>query len=328
MKGSKHIRAIMAFIQAADRGSFAEAARMLGVSPAAVSKSIAGLESALGVRLMNRTTRALKLTDEGKTFLAQARIALESLDNAIDSISSSPVELTGRVRIATSKAFGQQNLIPALPVLQQRYPGLSFEIDFDDRVIDFIQDGYDIAIRGGTLTDSSLISRPVCDLNMGLVASPAYLEEFGLPESPEELCQHRLIARRFLGGKLSPWAFTDGKGEETTLEPNQAVLTLSSPEAQVQAALAGIGIAQVALHHVWQFLQSGELKIVLRKHHFAGNYKMALQYPHRVLLAQRVRVTIEHLLVAFAADQSLHHSLQELSAFEAHSLNQHGVMLQ
>ena len=321
MKGSRHIRAIMAFIQAADRGSFAEAARVLGVSPAAVSKSIAGLESALGVRLMNRTTRALKLTDEGKTFLRQARIALDSLDNAIDSISSSPAEVTGRVRIATSKAFGQDNLIPALPALQSRYPGLNFEIDFDDRVIDFIQDGYDIAIRGGNITDSSLISRSICDLKMGLVASPAYLEEFGIPEEPGDLNQHRLIARRFLGGKLSPWIFTERTGEETTLDPNRAVLTLSSPEAQVQATLAGIGIAQVALHHVWQYLQSGELYVLLRTYHFAGNYKMVLQYPHRALLARRVRVTIEHLLEAFAADKNLHHSLDELGAFDARRKN-------
>ena len=317
MKGSKHIRAIEAFIHVADRGSFSEAARILGISPAAVSKNITVLETALGVRLMNRTTRTLKLTDEGETFLAQAKIAFNFLDNAIDSISSSPITLTGRVRIATSKAFGQDHLIPALPVLQQRYPGLHFEIDSEDRIIDFIQDGYDIAIRGGSIHDSSLISRPICDLNMRLVASPSYLEQFGIPQKYEDLKQHKLIARRFLGGRLSPWVFINDMGEETILDPHQAVLTLSSPEAQVEAALAGIGIAQVAVHHIWNNLKKNELKILLPEDHFTGKYKMVLQYPHRAFLAQRVRVTIEHLLETFATDEILHIPLSNYNAYSA-----------
>lgn len=317
MEHSQRVRAMTSFIDAADAGSFAAAARLQGVSTAAISKNIAGLEQALGVRLMNRTTRKLSLTEEGAAFLQQARIAIAALDTAVDTVVAGKMETRGHVRISTSAAFGREQLLPALPGLRQRYPGLSVEVDFDDRVTDIVRDGYDLAIRGGRIVDSSLISRPVCQLNMVLVASPDYLAQHGVPQTPEDLKNHHLIARRFLGGRVSPWGFRGTDDSLTTLEPDAAAITLSAPEAQLQAARLGLGIAQVGVHHAITHLQTGQLKVLLFGQHDPGSYEMVIQYPHRALIAPRVRVTIEYLLDILRQDPSLHFPLSRLAEFAA-----------
>ena len=223
MEVSQHVRAILSFVEAADLNSFSDAARKLGISPAAVSKNIAGLEQVLGVRLMNRTTRKINLTEDGEAFLVQARIALQALENAVDGIVARKMEMSGHVKISTSTSFGKDHLLPALPELMARYPHLSIEADFDDRVIDLVRDGYDIAIRGGRIVDSSLITRPVCRLHTVLVAAPAYLAQYGVPKSPDDLKQHRLIARRFLGGRLSQWGFKSKDNSLSIFDPADAV---------------------------------------------------------------------------------------------------------
>ena len=317
MEISQRVRAILSFVEAVDGGSFAAASRALGISAAAVSKNVAGLEQALGVRLMNRTTRTLSLTDEGTLFLKQARIALEALDAAVDVLAEQRVETSGHVRISSSAAFGRDHLMPVLPGLQTRYPALSVEVDFDDRVIDLVRDGYDLALRGGHIADSALVARPVCQLNMVLVASPDYLARQGIPATPQALASHRLIARRFLAGRVSPWSFRRGDGGLITQDLTPAVLTLSAPEALTQAALQGMGIAQVGVHHAWSYLQSGQLKALLVGQHDPDHYEMVLQYPHRALMAPRVRVTVDYLLAAFAEDEALHVPLSALDDYAA-----------
>jgi len=317
MEISQRVRAILSFVEAVDGGSFAAASRALGISAAAVSKNVAGLEQALGVRLMNRTTRTLSLTDEGTLFLKQARIALEALDAAVDVLAEQRVETSGHVRISSSAAFGRDHLMPVLPGLQTRYPALSVEVDFDDRVIDLVRDGYDLALRGGHIADSALVARPVCQLNMVLVASPDYLARQGIPRTPQDLAVHRLIVRRFLAGRVSPWSFRRGDGGLITQDLTPAVLTLSAPEALTQAAVQGMGIAQVGIHHAWSYLQSGQLKALLVGQHDPGHYEMVLQYPHRALMAPRVRVTVDYLLAAFAEDEALHVPLSALDDYAA-----------
>lgn len=317
MEISQRVRAILSFVEAVDGGSFAAASRALGISAAAVSKNVAGLEQALGVRLMNRTTRTLSLTDEGTLFLKQARIALEALDAAVDVLAEQRVETSGHVRISSSAAFGRDHLMPVLPGLQTRYPALSVEVDFDDRVIDLVRDGYDLALRGGHIADSALVARPVCQLNMVLVASPDYLARQGIPRTPQDLAVHRLIVRRFLAGRVSPWSFRRGDGGLITQDLTPAVLTLSAPEALTQAAVQGMGIAQVGVHHAWSYLQSGQLKALLVGQHDPGHYEMVLQYPHRALMAPRVRVTVDYLLAAFAEDEALHVPLSALDDYAA-----------
>ncbi len=316
MKISQHVRAIASFVEAADTGNFTAAAKKLSISPAAVSKNIASLEQALDVRLMNRTTRKVNLTEEGEAFLSHARSALDTLENAVDSLVATKQEISGHVRISTSAAIGKECLLPVLPELLNRYPHLSVDVDFDDRVTDLVRDGYDIAIRGGHIVDSSLITRPVSHLSTLLVASPHYLAQNGAPESPDALCEHRLIARRFLGGRVNVWRFLNQDGSIINFEPTPAVLTLSAPEASLQAALSGVGIAQVAMHNAIEYLERGELHIVLASHYDSGSFELVIQYPHRALIAPRVRVTIDYLLEAFKQDKNLHYPLSQLSQYQ------------
>lgn len=317
MDVSQRVRAILSFSQTIEAGSFVGAARALGISTAAVSKNVNSLEQALGVRLINRTTRTLNLTAEGAAFLKQARVALDALDLAVDAVVTQRMEISGRVRISTSASFGRDHVLPALPGLRTRYPALSVEMDFDDRVVDLVGEGYDLAIRGGHIADSALVARPVCHLRMVLVASPDYLEREGIPDNPQALRQHKLIARRFLGGRISPWSFRSEDGTISTLDLSSAELTLSAPEALAQAACMGMGIAQVGVHHAWEYLIAGKLKIVLLGIHEPGEYEMVLQYPHRALVAPRVKATVEYFLGAFGQQQSLHVPLSELKAYAA-----------
>ncbi len=314
---SQRTRAALSFVQAADRGGFAAAARVLGISAAAVSKNVAGLEKALGVRLMNRTTRTVSLTEEGEAFLRQARIALEALDRATEAVIAHRAAPTGNVRISTSVGFGCEQLTPILPGLLERYPGLSVEVDFDDRVVDLIHDRYDMALRGGRIVDSSLVSRPICRFNLVVVAAPSYLDRYGIPRRPEDLAQHRLLTRRFLGGRVAPWDFLNEDGSITTFDTGAAVMTLSSPEAVTQAAVSGVGIANVGVHHAWKHLLSGQLKVLLLDWHHPGSFEMTLQYPHRALVAPRVRVTVDYLLESFARLEELHVPLTALRGYRA-----------
>lgn len=308
---------MLSFVQAADAGSFAAAARSLGISPAAVSKNIAGLERALGVRLMNRTTRTLSLTEEGAAFLRQVRIGLEALQQATEGLTAGRAAPTGRVRISSSVGFGREQLVPELPALLARHPGLSVDVDFDDRVVDLVQDRYDIALRGGRISDSSLVARPVCRFSLVLVASPGHLARHGVPRTMQDLAGHPQLTRRFLGGRVSPWNFRATDGSIRSLDVEHARLTLSSPEALTQAAVDGVGVAEVGVHHAWPHLRAGRLRLLLLDQHDPGDYEMTLQYPHRALLAPRVRVTVEHLLEAFARREELHVPREALAAFAA-----------
>ena len=283
------------FVAVVESGSFSRAAEQLGQANSAISRSVKKLEMKLGVSLLNRTTRQLSLTEEGRVFLQQARIAIGALDTAMDAVVARKMETRGHVRISTSAAFGCEQLLPVLPGLRARYPGISVEVDFDDRVTDLIADGYDLAIRGGHIVDSSLVSRPVCQLKTVLVASPGYLERCGVPTSPDDLAHHHLIARRFLSGRVSPWGFREQDGSLTTLEPDAAAVTLSAPEAQTQAELLGLGIAQVGVHHALVHLQSGALVRVLPKWKAPHGIFHAV-YPSRRGLLPAVRVFIDYLV--------------------------------
>ena len=317
MESSDRVPSIVAFVHAAEQGSFVAAARALDISASAVSKNISNLERSLGVRLLNRTTRSIQLTSEGHAFFERARIAIDALDHAIDSVTAHRIEPTGKVRISAGNAIGSAYLMPALPELIKRYPALNIEVDFDDRRVDLVRDGYDLALRVGWMEDSSLISRPVCPLHTVLVASPEYLQQHGIPRTRADLAAHQNIAVRFLNGKMSPWLFhaEDGKVEEYL--PEFPVLSVSAPAAALEAAVLDMGIAQVAVHQSWRFLQNGQLKVVLPDLHHPGERRLSLQYPHRALLAPRVRVTVDYLLEILSTNAYLQLNSRQLHQFAA-----------
>lgn len=311
----ENLKGIASFVEAAKTGSFTRAAAKLDVSPQAVAGNIARLESLLGARLFNRTTRSLSLTAEGQRFLAIADDALTRLDEAFASVADRDVEPAGTVRISTGRAFGLRYLMPLLPALRARYPKIALDIAFDDRKVDLVKDGVDIGIRGGVIADSSLVTRHICPLSAVLVASPGYLAARGVPQSPEALLDHSLIQLRFANGTSLPWEFKRGR-KQFALEV-QGELIVSDPEAAADAALRGLGIAQVSSLHAFPFLKRGELYILLADTHVAVAREMVIHYPHRKYAAPRVKACVDFLLDAFAKSDHLHVNPRELAVFHA-----------
>jgi DNA-binding transcriptional LysR family regulator len=301
----KQLQGLLAFIEVAGAGSLAAAAQRLGVTPAAISKNLRKLEEQLGVRLVHRSTRTLRLTAEGMDFLGKASAALRALDEAVAEVSQSASLPSGRVRISVGTAFGRHWVLPALPALVQRHPQLQIDVDLDNRPVDLVAEGYDIGIRGGRIEDSSLIARRVCPLPVALLASPAYLRRSGVPQTPEDLARHECVQQRFSGGALSQWAFRGAGRRRVQVEP-KARFVVNDSEAAIDLALADAGIVQAGLYHALPYLRSGRLKLLLVDSHDPGSREFVLHYPHRHYLAPRVRVVVDSLLAHFQAASDLH----------------------
>lgn len=311
-----HVKGVLAFVAAANELSFTAAARTLDVSPQAVAGSIARLETALGVRLFNRTTRSLSLTDEGQAFFARVAPPLAEFQDAIASTRDTGAAPGGVLRVTTGAAFGRHYLMPLIPRFHKQYPGVRLDVSMNDNKVDLIRDGFDVAIRGGTIADSSLITRRVCALVMVYVASPAYLKKFGTPKAPEDLANHQIISLRFLSGAISSWDFRV-RGKAVNFEPKQSALTLSDTGLVGDAAIAGMGITRMALHFAWPHLQAGRLKLVLLPFNDPGNREMVIHYPHRKHVAPRVKAFVEFMLDALKDEPSLHAALKSAAPYIA-----------
>jgi DNA-binding transcriptional LysR family regulator len=311
----KQLQGLLAFVEAAGAGSLAAAADRLELTPAAVSKSLSKLEAQLGVRLLQRSTRRLALTAEGARFLEKARVALRALDEAVADVTQSATEASGRVRISVGHAFGRQWVLPLLPALTTAHPGLTIEMDLDNRPADLVAEGYDIGIRGGVIPDSSLVARPICALPLALVASPAYLRRAGIPRTVDELQAHECVAVRHPGNTPTAWRFSGGsrRGRPLEIQP-QPRLAVSDPATVLDLVLSGCGIAQAGLHHALPYLRSGRLKLLLVDRHDPGKREFVLHYPHRRYLAPRVRVVVDALLSGLAGARDLHLTVRDVLA--------------
>src|SRR5262245_58486793 len=181
------------FVRAVERGSFAGAAEDLGLTPSAISKLIGRLEARLGVRLLNRTTRKLSLTGEGETYFHSGRQLIESVDNLEQEVAASAGHPRGLLRIHTQVSFGVRYLAPALIQFQRRYPDVRINMSLTDQLVDVLAEQIDVAVRAGPLRDSTLMSRKITEIERVICASPQYLDEFGMPETPADLTRHRCI---------------------------------------------------------------------------------------------------------------------------------------
>jgi DNA-binding transcriptional LysR family regulator len=306
------VRGLRAFTAAAQHLSFTRAAAELDVSPQAVAAAVARLERTLGVRLLNRSTRSMSLTGEGARLQPRAADALDRLRDAMAAAAHGETP-AGRVRLSVAASFARRFVLPALPRLAELHPALEIELALDDRRVDLIRDGFDIAIRGGVIADAALVSRPIAPLRAVLVASPRYLARAGVPTRSSELAAHRLIGLRFLSGAIQPWTFAD-RGDAAL--PSDA-LVVSDPEAAVQAAELGLGIAAVGVHNALPALRAGRLKVVLPDAVRPTPRELSIQYPHRDRVAPRVRAVIDHLLAAWAKHPDLHATATDLKRHAA-----------
>jgi DNA-binding transcriptional LysR family regulator len=310
----EHLRGTLAFVTAAKHGSFTQAARTLDLSPQAVAASIARLETALDARLFNRTTRSLSLTEEGHAFLARAEVGIAALEDAAHSVRDKEQTPSGVVRVTSGAAFGRRYLLPTVAGFNARFPKVRLDLSFDDRKVDLVRDGYDVAFRGGAIADSSLITRRICPLNLAMVASPAYLRKFGVPKTPDDLHQHRIILLKFSSGSSMPWSLRV-KGKEIAFDVAAPALTLSDTAAVGDAAAMGLGIARVSLHFVWTALQAGQLKVVLNQFNVPGTRELVLHYPHREHLAPRIKAFVNYSLESLQNDPNLQISPKSLAPY-------------
>ncbi len=279
------------FAGVVDAGSFVAAADHLGMSKAAVSRYVAELEQRLGVRLMHRTTRKLSLTQEGEVFLARAREILASIEASEAELSTHADTASGQVKVSVPVSFGIQHLAPLWGEFLAAHPRVSLDVQLADRVIDLVDEGFDLAVRIARLPDSSLVSRQLASTRLVLCASPAYLELRGAPQHPHELAQHELIGYTLLAIG-NQWQFTGPQGAVTVKVMPR--LWTNNGDTCVAAAERGAGIALQPTFLVARELASGRLVEVLPQYRSIelGIYAV---YPTRKFVLPKVRALLEFL---------------------------------
>jgi DNA-binding transcriptional LysR family regulator len=284
-----------AFVTSANEGSFSAAARRLGITPPAISKSVARLEAGLGVRLFQRSTRSLSLTEEGERLFRQIRAPWSEIGEAVQELQQGAGKPAGTLKVSMAPTVGRNYFVPLLGTFFERYPDIVPDLHFDNRQIDLIAEGFDVAIGGGiTLTDG-LVARELAAVAVVLVASPAYVSHHGVPDSPAGLSRHRGLLRRSIGsGRLVPWILKNGADEEIVANI-RPIAVLDDPEALAKAAACGFGIALLPLPHALPFLQSGELVRILPAWS-AETRPLSIYYSSRRLLPAKVRVFVDHIV--------------------------------
>jgi DNA-binding transcriptional LysR family regulator len=251
---------VAVFAEVADRGSFAKAARHLNRSPAAVTRAVAELEARLGVRLLNRTTRAVSVTEPGQRFLAGARRVLADLTEIEQAAIGQGVAPRGELRLTAPIVFGRRHVLPLVTDFLKQFPEVSVRLVLFDRPVDLVEEGIDAAIRIGTLGNTSAIATRVGALRRVVVAAPAYLKTRRTPKTPRDIAGHDIIA--FLGmDGLERWVFSGGV--EASIKPR---LIVNTAEAAVDAAVSGFGITRVLSYQAVDALSGKALVRLLRDH--------------------------------------------------------------
>lgn len=298
MEVMDRLSGLLAFARTAELGSFVAAGRVLGLSPSAVGKSVARLEQELGVRLLQRSTRRIGLTEEGKLFNERVRRILDDIDDAEAMLSRTRETPHGRLRVSTP-IVTYHMLLPVLPAFMTRYPDIELDIDFNDHIVDIIEEGIDVAIRSGDLPDSRLLARPLGPFRLHLCAAPSYLERHGLPATPNDLRQHLGIRFRFPNsGKVQEWPLTTGAGEVEI----RTVLTCNNMEALKGATISGLGIGCMPDFLVCDALAAGTLRSLLDDH-VDGSGQFRMLWPSNRYLSPKVRVFIDFLSERFSAER-------------------------
>lgn len=281
------------FVHVVDSGSFSSAARILGVSKSHVSKQIGRLEERLGARLLQRTTRRVALTEAGRAFYERCARILEDLQEAELAVSRLQSTPTGTLRITAPFSFGLDYVAPAISEFLQAHPRLNVDLDYTDRYVDIVGEGYDMAVRIGRLRDSSLIARKLAPMRMFTVTSPSYLEANGIPTTPEELRNHSCLHYTLRHGG-SNWQYGNAQGAEVSVKVDGRI-QCNNGDALMTAAVGGLGIALLPDFIVAPAIRSGKLKIILDDWADTSN-AIWLVYPHNRHLSAKVRVFVDFLM--------------------------------
>jgi DNA-binding transcriptional LysR family regulator len=301
------------FCKAAELGSFTRTAEALGLTQGAVSRSIARLEARLGVLLFRRSTRAIQLTDDGELYRSQCQQALDQIADAERAITGHQREPAGPLRISAPTTYAHHRLMPLLPRFAERYPRVSVEVNISNRNVDFLEEGYDLAIRLGEPRDSRLIARRLEEATLGIFASPGYLARFGTPKTLPALKAHRCI--QFVlpsTGRPMPWILRD-HGQDIDFNFRSASRVHEDVLGAVHWARAGGGLFQIYHFIADDYVQRGELVEVMRKH--GGRTRpFSVLYPQNRHLSARVRSFVEFVLEAVRTDAAASSAKQRARA--------------
>lgn len=292
---SQDLSRIRAFVQVFESGGFSAAARQHGRSKALLSKYVTDLEDYLGVRLMNRTTRKLALTEAGEGYYREASQLLQQLDELDATISDQTAEPRGLVRVSAPRNLGETTLAPAIFAFMARNPMVTIDLRLEDRFVDLVDEGIDVALRISVLADSSLIARKIADIRHLICASPELIAKHGVPSTGEALRNMPCILDTNMTAHAN-WRFADGGRQYTVHVAGPA--RVNSPVAAMEAALAGLGFAVVPFYLAEPMIAAGRLVPVLEDQMLEGPSLQAV-YPHRRHLAGKVRALIDHLVKWF-----------------------------
>jgi DNA-binding transcriptional LysR family regulator len=280
------------FIRSAECGSFSEAGRRLLLTPAAVSRNVAMLERNLGVRLFHRSTRRLTLTEAGETFRSAIAENLEGLQAGIAGISTGSEEPAGRLKVSLPPAFGTAHILPLLPAFLARYPRVRPEWHFENRQVDLIGEGYDVAIGGAFELSPGLVSRTLAPAHIVAVASPAYMSGRIPPTRPDELAAlDGIVMRSLQTGRIRHWMMRDVGGREMQTSLSEAVV-VNDPAAMREAALLGLGVAMLATADALPALESGSL-LRLVPHWYCDAGAISIYHASRKLVPAKTRAFVD-----------------------------------
>lgn len=281
--------ALSVFCEAASAGSLASAARRLRIAPMTATRSLAALETELGVRLMHRTTRSLTLTDEGQAFLSHAKALLEEREAALASVRPATTGAAGTLRLTASSAFGRKVVAPALATFMHAHPAVRVDLTLSDSLIDLVSEGLDLGIRIAELGDSDLVAIPLADNPRGLFAAPEYLTSAGTPTRLAELGAHECLT---ISG-TSHWIFTER--ERSVSRKIAGRFRANTIEGIHQACVAGLGIARLSRWEVAAEVASGALQEVRLADTSLQALTIWAVYPTRRMLPAKVRLFVKHL---------------------------------
>lgn len=281
------------FVQVVQGGNLSEAGRQLGLSPATASKRLTRLEEALGMRLVTRTTRQVRPTEDGRAFFERAVRILGELEEAEDAARASTREPRGALKITMPASFGRMHVLPIINDFLKKYSQVSVDAVLTDSVIDLVAEGVDVAIRIAELKDSSLIARKLCENPRIICAAPSYLAEQGTPLEPRDLASHRCL--RLHGQEI--WRFSHGRGQETVRV--NGPLTTNNGDAIKRACIDGLGISMKSLWDVGPDIRAGRLIELLLDFEVDRDVAIYAVYPSSRHVSARARAFLDFIVAAF-----------------------------
>lgn len=286
------LESMRAFVRVVELGGFAAAARALSVSPAMVTKHVAHLEARMGARLLHRTTRHVRTTEVGRAYYERCVELLSGIEEAENAAGQGTAEPRGNLRVTAPVEFGNAHLAALCATYLQRQPGVSLMLDFSNRVVDIIEEGYDVAIRIAAKLDSALVARKLAASRMHVVASPRYLKQRGRPRTPQALAEHPCLCFA-VPSAWDEWRFVRG-GQATTVKVGARLVSTSS-EALRRAAATGAGVSWLPSFVCGEDLRAGRL-VSLFPEFDAGTLNVYALYAHRRFLPAKVRAFIDFLV--------------------------------